>query len=114
VSTSEDGAYPNKQPRRPHFIPEWTDSKGWTQADLARNLGADRGVVSRWFNGASPGVDWQEKLASLFSIEPEALFSHPSESWFKDFLVGRSAEEIAHIQRSLEVLFPRKGVDQRR
>jgi transcriptional regulator with XRE-family HTH domain len=102
----------SKQPRRPHYIEEWTKTKGWRQADLARELDADKGLVSRWFAGGTPGVDWQEKLAALFSIKPEDLFSAPSERWFREFIRGRTDEEIDHIKRSLEVTFPRKGHNQ--
>ncbi len=55
----------SKQPRRPHYIAEWAELRGLTQADLARELGADKSVVSRWFNGTSPSQEWQERLAEL-------------------------------------------------
>jgi transcriptional regulator with XRE-family HTH domain len=98
-----------KQPRRPHFIPAWAERRHLSQADLARELGADKGLVSRWFNGSTPGVEWQERLAALFHCEPEDLFRHPNEDWLKRFFDGRSEEEIEHIKRSLEVTFPKKS-----
>ena len=98
----------SKQPRRPHYIEKWTRTKGWRQADLVRELGADKGIVSRWFAGATPGVEWQEKLAAIFSIQPEDLFSDPADRWFREFVRGRTDEEIEHIKRSLEVTFLRK------
>lgn len=102
----------SKQPRRPHFIEEWAERRNLSQADLARELGADKSVVSRWFNGASPGADWQDRLAALFHCEPDALFRHPNDDWIKRFFEGRTAEEIEHIQRSLEIIFPKKdGTD---
>ncbi|MDX3927653.1 MAG: helix-turn-helix domain-containing protein [Shinella sp.] len=70
----------SKQPRRPHYIAEWAEAQELTQADLARELGADKSVVSRWFNGTTPGVEWQERLAALFHCEPESLFRHPDET----------------------------------
>ena len=97
-----------KQPRRPHFIREWAERRNLSQADLARELGADKSLVSRWFSGSTPGVEWQERLAALFSCEPDALFRHPNDDWIKRFFDGRSEEEIEHIRKSLEVTFPKK------
>lgn len=98
-----------KQPRRPHFIKEWANRRHLTQADLARELGADKSLVSRWFSGSTPGVDWQERLAGLFSCDPDALFRHPNDDWIKRFFEGRSEDEIEHIRKSLEITFPKKS-----
>lgn len=97
-----------KQPRRPHFIKEWAERRNLSQADLARELGADKSLVSRWFNGSTPGVDWQERLSALFHCDPDALFRHPNDDWMRRFFDGRSDEEIEHIRRSLEITFPKK------
>lgn len=97
-----------KQPRRPHFIPEWADMRNLTQADLAREIGADKSVVSRWFNGTTPGLEWQEKLAALFACEPESLFRHPNDDWFAKFFADRKQEEIEKMKQMLELAFPKK------
>lgn len=99
----------SKQPRRPHFIKEWAERRNLAQADLARELGADKSIVSRWFNGSTPGIEWQEKLAALFHCEPDAIFRHPNDDWIKRFFDGRSEEEIEHIKKSLEVTFPKRS-----
>lgn len=104
----ETQIHASKQPRRPHFIEEWADRRHLKQADLARELGADKSLVSRWFNGSTPGVEWQDRLAALFHCEPEALFRHPDDDWIKRFFDGRSKEEIAHIQKAMEITFPKK------
>ena len=98
-------------PQRPHYLVEWAVSRGWRQADLARSCHADKSLVSRWYKGATPKIEWRERLARVFSVEPEAFFSHPSDHWFKSFLAGRSVDEVEHIRKSLEVLFPRKSDD---
>ncbi len=104
--------HPTKQPRRPHFIPEWAELRGLAQSDLARELSADKSVVSRWFSGSTPGVEWQEALAKLFSVEPDALFRHPSDDWISRFFAGRRAEEIERMKALLEAAFPKKtGTD---
>ena len=98
----------SKQPNRPHFIEDWATRRQLSQADLARELGADKSVVSRWFGGSTPGIEWQEKLAALFHCERDALFRHPDDDWLRRFFQGRSPDEIKHIKSSLEVTFPKK------
>ena len=101
-----------KQGRRPHFIPQWAERRNLTQADIAREIGADKSLVSRWFSGSTPSVDWQARLAGLFSCEADALFRDPALDWIARFLAGRKAEEIERIKRTLENAFPKKdGTD---
>lgn len=82
--------------------------EGLKAADLAREIGADKSLVSRWLDGSTPGLDYQEKLAAFFGVEPESLFRHPDDDWLTRFFKGRSREEVAHIKRSLETTFPKK------
>lgn len=104
--------HPSKQPNRPHFIAEWAETRGLPQSDLADELGADKSTVSRWYGGASPSREWQEKLAALFQVEPESLFRHPSEDWFRRFFENRRKDEIERIKTMLEAAFPdRTGTD---
>jgi transcriptional regulator with XRE-family HTH domain len=98
----------SKQPRRPHFIAEWAELRGLKQADLAREIGADKSVVSRWFSGATPSEDWQQRLAALFHCEPQSLFRHPDEDWLSKFFAGRRKEEIDRIKATLEAAFPKR------
>lgn len=98
-----------KQPRRPHHIADWAELRGLKQADIARETGADKSVVSRWFNGATPGIEWQQKLAALFQTDPESLFRHPDDDWLKRFFEERTREEIERIKATLETAFPRKS-----
>jgi len=97
-----------RQPRRPHFIVEWAEKRGLKQVDVAREIGADKSVVSRWFNGASPGAEWQDKLAALFQCDPDAIFRHPDDDWFAKFFKGREPTEIERIKATLETAFPRR------
>jgi transcriptional regulator with XRE-family HTH domain len=96
-----------RQPNRPHYIREWARMKKMKQVDLARALGADKSLVSRWYRGTSPGPEWQEQLATLFGCEPEGIFRHPDEEWLSSFLRGRDPEEISRIKATLEAAFPR-------
>lgn len=99
-----------RQPRRPHFIPEWAVKRGYAnQGELAEALEADKSVVSRWYSGASPGEDWQEKLAALFGCEDrEAIFRHPDDDWLTRFFRGRSVDEMDRIRQMLDAAFPQK------
>lgn len=102
--------HPSKQPRRPHYIKEWAEHRGFkSQAALAAILNIDKSVVSRWYNGGSPGADHQEKLAALFDCEPEALFRHPDDDWFAKFFRDRSEEELERMKTVLEASFPRRA-----
>jgi hypothetical protein len=73
---------------------------------LANLLGADKGVVSRWYGGATPGEEWQTKLADLFGCNREGLFRHPDEEWLAHFFCNRSADEVERIKQMLEAAFP--------
>lgn len=101
----------SRQPRRPHFVPEWAERRGLSQTDLAEELDADKSVVSRWFNGTTPGLVYQRKLAALFfddEEEAEALFRHPDDDWLARFFRGRSKDEIERIKQTLEAAFPKQ------
>lgn len=99
-----------KQPRRPHFIKEWAELRGYdTQAELVEALNVDKGTVSRWYAGASPGEEWQEKLRALFNIEDETgVFRSPDDDWLVRFFKDRQPEEIDRIKQTLEAAFPIK------
>lgn len=98
----------SKQPNRPHFIPQWAKRRGLTQADLARELEADKSLVSRWFNGASPALAWQTRLAKFFEIERDGLFRDPDDDWLYSMFRGRSDAEKARIRATIEAAFPRR------
>jgi transcriptional regulator with XRE-family HTH domain len=100
--------HPSKQPRRPHFIPDWAEKKGLSQADLAREIEVDKSLVSRWFSGSTPNEESQEKLAAFFEIDREALFRHPDDDWIRRFFEGRARDEIERAKKMLEMAFPRE------
>lgn len=98
-----------KQPRRPHYIREWAELRDIKAADIARAIEADKSLVSRWFAGATPSVEYQQRLAGLFSTSPEGLFRHPDDDWLTRFFADRSREEVERIKRTMETAFPRKA-----
>jgi transcriptional regulator with XRE-family HTH domain len=109
----------SKQPRRPHFIPDWAERRHLNQADIARETGADKSIISRWFNGATPSVDWQVVLVGLFELDSrDDLFRSPDEHWMKrlfiknrdiiEILNDRTDDELKRIRQMLEAAFPPK------
>src|SRR5579884_2657550 len=43
------------------------EARGWSQAYVARQLGADANIVSRWENGErKPGPYYRQQLCALF------------------------------------------------
>lgn len=98
--------HPSKQPRRPHHIQEWAEQRGLSQSELAVEIDADKGLVSRWYSGSSPAEEWQKKLAAFFGCDPEALFRHPDDDWVERFFQGRSREEIERIKDTVKTAFP--------
>lgn len=99
----------NKTPIRRHFIAEWAEARGMRQVDVAEELGVDKSQASRWFAGQMPQPHFQERLAALFEIEPEALLRHPDADWMSRFFEGRQIEERERIKRAIELSFPLKS-----
>lgn len=97
-----------RQPRRPHFIPQWAATRGLKKADLARALDTDKSLISRWYNGSSPSLPWQQKLASYFGVSRESLFRDPDEDWIHGVMADRSPEERARIRATIEAAFLKK------
>lgn len=76
-------------------------------SDLIEQLDADRSTVYRWLDGQMPQPHWQERIAALFSIEPDVLLRHPDDDWLARFFQGRNEEEIARIKQAMELAWPK-------
>lgn len=93
---------------RTHYIPEWATRAGLKQADIVRETGADKGLVSRWFSGTIPSRSYLGLVAKCVGAdEPADLFRHPDEFRLKKILENRPPEEREKILKTLEVAFPR-------
>lgn len=105
-----------KQPRRPHYIREWAARRRLKQVDLARELGADKSVVSRWFKGGTPSEDWQERLAIFFETDRDGIFRDPADTWLtrlfkeranlKQLLEQRTPDELDAIEKMIQAVYP--------
>lgn len=107
-----DTIHDRKQPRRPHYIKEWAEKRQLRQVDIVAELGADKGLVSRWFQGSTPSREYQLKLAALFTADndgadtdPALIFRHPDDDWLRRFMQQRSEEEVRRIKAMLEAAF---------
>lgn len=106
---------PNRQPSRPHFIAAWLIMADAQPRELMHFTGADKSLVSRWFNGTSPSKKYQIKIVEflrmklhLASLEPDAIFRDPNLEWIAQFVRGRDVDEMKRIRSTLETAFPRK------
>jgi hypothetical protein len=97
-----------KDPPRLHYIPEWAELRGVSQADIGRELDVEKSSVSRWFAGRVPVDKHLRALAALLKIEPAALFRHPDDDWLISVLEGRDPEERRRIKATIETAFPRR------
>ena len=96
-----------KTPKRTHFIREWAEKRQMSQAELSRQTGADKSLVSRWFNkGMIPSEKNLETIAAAFHIEVASLFRDPSDDWLSRFFAQRSQEDRDRARQILEAAFP--------
>lgn len=98
----------DKNPPRRHYIVEWAEHRQLSQADISRELGVNKGTVSKWFGGAVPRDDWLQPLAELLNTTPDGIFRDPQEDWITRFFRERSAEEKQRAMQILEAAFPPK------
>jgi transcriptional regulator with XRE-family HTH domain len=98
-----------KSPIRRHYIEEWAAKRSLIKADIARDTGAEKSLVTRWFQGAVPGDEYLEKLAALFGTDREGLFRHPDEDWIAKFFRDRSDADRERARELLTLAFPKTG-----
>ncbi|MDW9780938.1 XRE family transcriptional regulator [Sinorhizobium meliloti] len=91
----------DKTPVRIHYIPEWAERRNLSQADVVREIGADKSLVSRWFAGTLPKDEYLEKLAGLFGTDVHGLFRHPDDDWLTRFFRDKTEEQK---ERAIEML----------
>lgn len=95
-----------KTPTRVHFIAEWAEKRGLKQVDIVNEIGADKGLVSRWFKGTVPKPEYLEKLRELFHADDiSSLFRHPDDDWIARMFNGKTEEQREKAIQMLRLLF---------
>ncbi|MBX5206722.1 helix-turn-helix transcriptional regulator [Rhizobium sp. NZLR11] len=94
-----------KENKRIHYIVEWAEKRQLSQADIVREIGADKSLVSRWFSGTNPGKEWRPKLEALFGADEGGLYRHPDDDWLARFFRDKTAEERRKAVELLEMFF---------
>lgn len=95
----------DKSPVRVHFIVEWAEKRNLKQADIVREIGADKGLVSRWFQGTVPKPEYLEKLAALFGTDLHGMFRHPDDDWLAKFFRDKTEEQKERAMEMLRIFF---------
>lgn len=95
----------DKDPVRIHFIVEWAEKRHLKQADIVREIGADKSLVSRWFDGTVPKNEYLEKLAALFETDIHGLFRHPDDDWLTKFFHDKTEEQREKAIAMLKLFF---------
>ncbi|MGV0817150.1 helix-turn-helix domain-containing protein [Martelella sp. AMO21009] len=96
----------DKTPKRVHYIVEWAAHRNMRQKDIVRELGVDKGLVSRWWGGTIPKYDYLEALAGLFQLDDiSSLFRHPDDDWITRMFRDRSEEQRQQALDMLKILF---------
>jgi transcriptional regulator with XRE-family HTH domain len=98
----------SKTPIRIHFIPEWAEKRNLKQADIVREIGADKGLVSKWFRGVLPGPEYLDRLAALFGTDRPGLFRHPDDDWITQFFIDKTEEQKEKAISMLKIMFEEK------
>jgi predicted XRE-type DNA-binding protein len=91
---------------RLHFMPEWAERRGMTQAEISEGLDVNKATVSKWFAGALPSETNLPRIAAMFGIDIDELFRLPEDNWVQNFVRGRSEEERERMKQMLKAAFP--------
>lgn len=95
-----------KTPKRVHYIAEWAEKRGLKQADIAKEIGADKGLVSRWLSGTIPKAGYLKQLRDLFHAEEvSSLFRHPDDDWIAKMFRDKSDQQKDQAMEMLNLLF---------
>ncbi|MGV1823285.1 helix-turn-helix domain-containing protein [Agrobacterium vitis] len=95
-------AKPKPEKPRFHYVVEWAQLRGFSQADIIREIDGDPGTVSRWFGGTLPTPVNLEKLATLFNTDIPGLFRHPADDKLLKSVAALSPEQRLALAESVE------------
>lgn len=109
MRTSPDTTEPSEI--KVHFIEEWAEAKRMTRADIGRELGADKSLVSRWFAGAIPSEKWLMPLAESLGTDVHGLFRHPEDDSIIRIFKGRPDAQRKAAISMLRLFFESNSAD---
>lgn len=95
----------NADSRPRHFIPKYAVATGKSRSDIIEFTGADKSVVSRWFDGSLPQRRYMNMLAKMFSVDVSDLFRDPDEGVQHKLIIKEipegelSSEDVAHLSQ---------------
>lgn len=95
--------YAGRQPGRPHYVKQLMERRGFkTYAEFAKQIGADKSMVTRWLDEdhpTTPGKVWARRLGVFFGSkdEPVDIFSDPNVERLRQFLHGLEPHQIQKI-----------------
>lgn len=96
----------DKTPNRVHYIVEWAEKRGLKQVDIVREIGADKGLVSRWFKGTVPKPEYLEQLRQLFQAEDiSSIFRHPDDDWIARMFRDKTEKQKEDAIQMLKMWF---------
>lgn len=93
--------------KRRHYIAEWAEKAGRSQADIVRATGADKGSVSGWFNKDTiPSERYLKPLADFLGApEVLSLFRHPDDDWLAKMFRDKTDEQRDAAVQMLKIFF---------
>lgn len=94
-----------------HFIEEWSERRGLKRADIARELGADPSLVSRWFAGNIPSEKWLQPLADLLQVDRSSLFRDPDDDWIARLFRDKTEQQKEAAIEMLRIFFRQQEIE---
>jgi transcriptional regulator with XRE-family HTH domain len=96
----------DEMPERIHFIVDWAKEHNLSQADISRQIDADRAIVSRWFNqGVMPKPEYLVKLGTLFGTTPQGMFHRPQDEALLKLFCVLTDEQKEQLVEMAKVMF---------
>lgn len=74
---------------------------GWSQQELADELGVDRLTVSRWENGVVPRYSNVQAMADIFGVNTSVLLEGQPCTWI-DAVIAKLGNELTIVETNLK------------
>lgn len=97
-------SYPKK-----HYLKEWREKRGWSQAELAQRIGCDATKISRCetqIYGIS--IEMQLALFRALDIMPQQFWWPPDTEWLDVKLWGASDATRREVNKAVDAILTSK------